>query len=261
MSQDQVSGFWQHEGSEWLALCGDGEAFRLATAEVEWEHVGYGWSRVDDRILLADEEGDPAVSLPYRRHSEMGHDGRGAEVLELEVNGEWKTYRFLADAPLSMPLLDQLRHAGSPEALAKKLWTGEQHSGFSEAAVFEVSVLVIGSITAGVGLSKVAPVEESLVIAVALLPALAFLIYREHYSNSIEWWLQCPNGRKIGAVIYVAIALMSMLVGAANFFLDLPGPLAALSTLGQMLLLVGCGWTALRELRGRAKPRFEILPV
>jgi hypothetical protein len=210
---------------------------------------------VNDRILLSDDDGDPAEEIPFRCSSEGG-----AELLDLEIAGEWRTYHRVADAPFATGLLHQLRQAGSPEALAQQLWSGTG-SGFSEAAVFEVSVLVIGCITAGVTLSKVAPVEQSLVITVSLLPALCFLIYREHYSNSIEWWLQCPSVRKIGAIIYVAISLMAILVGGAYFFWNSPPLLATLSTLGQTLLLIGCGWTALRELRGKAKPRFEILPV
>jgi hypothetical protein len=276
IAPDQLIGFWQHEGDEWFAFCPQGDGFRLNAREGEWSHFGFRWRQVRDRIEFYDtdhefeDEEDPGFevnpdyapeSIRYRRRSDHSPTGKSIEILDLERGHNWGSLYYLADAPSVLALLDQLREAGGPTQLAKKLWLADASAGFTEAAVFEISMLVIGCITAGISLSKVAPVEENLVIAVALLPAIGFLIYREHYSGSIEWWLQCPNGRKIAAVIYLAVALMAMLVGTANYFTKMPGAMAALSTLGQFLVLALCGWTAMRELRGRAHPRFEILPL
>jgi hypothetical protein len=262
-----LAGLWQTERANGtytvLAFCEDEKGFLLHVTKENDTQFGFLWRAGDASIDIEWPESNE--SWTYRRTSST--DGE-RDLLRIDFPGaDSETFHYFGEAASCPGLTHRLNHLGSPEAFSRWAWSlrdgdeGHVPSVFLEGAVFEICMVLIGSLFAGEALARAVPSSREVMFGIALLPFFCLAVFREHYRDSIQWWLLCPSVRRIGAFLYVAVALLGMVVAARTNLYGFPLFEAILRTLTFSLIVLLCGWTAFRELRGSGRPRFEIIGI
>ncbi len=260
-----MAGLWQTERAQGtytvLAFCEDQKGFFLHVAPEGDHHFGFKWESTSAVIDV--EWPEDSEKWTYRRTSSSEGE---RDLLDIDFPAaDSETFFYFGEAESSAALVQRLTRLESPAAFSRWAWSlrtgdgGHVPSAFGEGAIVELCFVLIGSLLAGAALARAVPASASLMFGLALLPFLCIAVFREHWKDSIQWWLLCPSVRRIGAFLYMAVALLSAFAAARANFYGYPAWEASLRTLTFGAIIFFCGWTLLRELRGIGRPRFEII--
>jgi hypothetical protein len=256
-----IAGHWETERAKGtytvLAFCEDQKGFLLHVTPEGDSHFGFKWEADENSIAV--EWPEDRETWPYRRTVTGEH-------LQIQFpDADAETFHYFGQAESCTALTHRLTRLESPAAFSRWAWSlraqdqGQVHSSFAEGAIFEICIVLIGCLFAGAALARTLPDSRSVMFGVALLPFACFAVFREHYKDSIQWWLLCPAVRRVGAFLYMAVGLLSVVATAMADFYAYPAWEAILRTMAFSVVVVLCGWTIFRELRGHGRPRFEII--